>query len=219
MLSSSPVRLFRALLGEVRAFVGGDGAPSTDVLKGPALRARRRRIERARHLVQGGFLLTVLWIGWEFVRWVRGLEAGPVVGERPPGVEGFRCQSMGYWQPNVTRPLAGRIEKLLLVVAARLCWSGRSEADDFMKFSLSSSGCESRPTKAEPGRSVASLAAVVATRRLMRRQASTRAVGMQPRKGSSREAQEVTNSEGSRRRHRYWARGRLPRRGGRPRHV
>src|SRR5947209_7864597 len=43
------------------------------------------------------------------------------------------------------------------------------------------SGCESRPTKAEPGRSVASLAAVPATGRLMRRRANTWAVGMQPR--------------------------------------
>jgi polyferredoxin len=62
---------------------------SMEVLKGPALRARRRRIEWSRHLVQAGFLLTVLWIGVEFVRWVHGLEAGRVVGERPAGVEGF----------------------------------------------------------------------------------------------------------------------------------
>ena len=47
------------------------------------------------------------------------------------------------------------------------------------------SGCEPRPTKAEPGRSVVSLAAVTATGRLMRRQANTRAVGMQPRNGYS----------------------------------
>jgi hypothetical protein len=47
------------------------------------------------------------------------------------------------------------------------------------------SGCESRPTKAEPGRSVVSLAAVTVTGRLMRRQASTWAVGRQPRNGYS----------------------------------
>ena len=28
-------------------------------------------------------------IGWQFARWVHGLEAGQVVGARPPGVEGF----------------------------------------------------------------------------------------------------------------------------------
>ena len=28
-------------------------------------------------------------VGWEFTRWVHGLEAGRVVGERPPGVEAF----------------------------------------------------------------------------------------------------------------------------------
>ena len=110
--------------------------------------------------------------------------------------------------------------RALLVVATRLCWSERSEScDDFMKFGLSSSGCESRPTKAEPGRSVVSLAVGSAMARLMRRQTNKWAAGMQPRNGSSREAQGVTNPEGSRRRHRYRARRRLPRRGGRPRHV
>ena len=69
---------------------------------------------------------------------------------------------------------------------------------EFMKFGLSSSGCESRPTKAEPGRSVVSLAVVPVMARLMRRQASKWAAGMQPRNGSSREAQGVTNPEGSR---------------------
>jgi NAD-dependent dihydropyrimidine dehydrogenase PreA subunit len=82
-------RLSRAALAETRAFVRLDAVASTEVLNGPALRARRRRIQWARHLVQAGFLLTVLWIGFEFVRWVHGLEAGRVVGERPPGVEGF----------------------------------------------------------------------------------------------------------------------------------
>lgn len=82
-------RLSRAAVAEAQAFVRLDAVPSTEVLKGPALRARRRRIEWARHLEQGGFLLTVLWIGAQFVRWVHGLEGARVVGERPPGVEGF----------------------------------------------------------------------------------------------------------------------------------
>jgi NAD-dependent dihydropyrimidine dehydrogenase PreA subunit len=89
MRPPSLARLSRAALGEARAYVGLDAVPSTEVLKGPALRARRRRIEWSRRLVQAGFLLTVLWIGVEFVRWVHGLEAGRVVGERPPGVEAF----------------------------------------------------------------------------------------------------------------------------------
>lgn len=88
MVPAPLARLSRAALEEARAFVRLDAA-SADVLKGPALRARRRRIDWTRHLVQAGFLLTVLLIGWEFVRWVHGLEAGRVVGERPPGVEGF----------------------------------------------------------------------------------------------------------------------------------
>ena len=89
MRSVPLVRLPRAALGEAREFLRLDAVPSTEVRKGPALRARRRRIEWSRHLVQAGFLLTGLWIGGGFVRWVHGLEAGRVVGERPPGVEAF----------------------------------------------------------------------------------------------------------------------------------
>ena len=82
-------RLSRKAVQEAEAFVRLDAVASTGVLTGPALRSRRRRIEWSRHLVQAGFLLVVLLIGWEFVRWVHGLEAGRVVGERPPGVEAF----------------------------------------------------------------------------------------------------------------------------------
>jgi len=89
MVPAFLARLSRAVLGEARDFVRLDAVYSPDVLKGPALRARRRRIEWARHLVQAGFLLTVFLVGWEFVRWVHGHEAGRLVGERPPGVEGF----------------------------------------------------------------------------------------------------------------------------------
>jgi len=85
----TPVRGARLVLEEVQALVTLDSEPSTSVLKGPELRARRRRIEWTRHAVQAGFLLTVLVIGWEFARWVHGLEGGRVIGERPPGVEGF----------------------------------------------------------------------------------------------------------------------------------
>ena len=81
-------RRSRAALEEARGLVRLDGT-STEVLKAPALRARRRRIDWSRHLVQAGFLLTVALVGWEFVRWVHGLEAGRLVGERPPGVEAF----------------------------------------------------------------------------------------------------------------------------------
>ena len=89
MVPAFLARLSRAVLGVARDFVHRDAVFSPDVLKGPALRARRRRIEWARHLVQAGFLLTVFLVGWEFVRWVHGHEAGRLVGERPPGVEGF----------------------------------------------------------------------------------------------------------------------------------
>jgi polyferredoxin len=61
----------------------------TVVLKATALRARRLRIEWSRHTVQAGFFLTILLIGWQFSRFVHGLEAGAGAGTRPPGVEGF----------------------------------------------------------------------------------------------------------------------------------
>jgi polyferredoxin len=84
-----PLRLARAALQETLAFVRQDAVCSAEVLKGPLLRARRRRIEGARHIVQGSFFATILLVGYEFARWVHGLEAGRIEGSRPPGVEGF----------------------------------------------------------------------------------------------------------------------------------
>ena len=62
---------------------------SDEVLKGATFRLRRRRIEWLRHSIQALLLAIVVVLGWQFVRWVRGLEVGRIVGERPPGVEGF----------------------------------------------------------------------------------------------------------------------------------
>lgn len=93
MASAAFARLARRAGQEALDYARLDGRPSSAVLPGPALRARQRRIEWSRHLVQAGFLLTVLLIGWEFVRWVRGLEQGTAAtgdaAVRPPGVEGF----------------------------------------------------------------------------------------------------------------------------------
>lgn len=83
------VHLARTAAREAGVFLTRDGSVSTAVLKGPELRARRRRIEWSRHVVQAGFLLTVLLIGWQFRDFVHGLEAGLEVGTRPPGVEAF----------------------------------------------------------------------------------------------------------------------------------
>ncbi|MBX7183714.1 MAG: 4Fe-4S binding protein [Vicinamibacteria bacterium] len=79
---------FRTAAVEVRSFLHADHN-ATGVLKARALRDRRRRIEWSRHFVQAGFLLAVLLIGWQFRRFVHGLETGQVAGTRPPGVEGF----------------------------------------------------------------------------------------------------------------------------------
>lgn len=83
------VDLARTAAREASVFFRLDASSSKDVLKAPALRARRRRIEWSRHIVQAGFLLTILLMGWQFWKFVHGLEAGQVVGTRPPGVEGF----------------------------------------------------------------------------------------------------------------------------------
>lgn len=78
----------RTAAAEARTFLHVDHS-ATEVLKARALRDRRRRIEWPRHIVQAGFLLTVLLIGWQFRRFVHGIETGQVAGTRPPGVEGF----------------------------------------------------------------------------------------------------------------------------------
>ena len=68
---------------------GLDLVPSTTPLAARRLRERRLTIHWLRHVFQVGVGLVVLWIGWDFVLWEHGLEAGRVVGSRPPGVEGF----------------------------------------------------------------------------------------------------------------------------------
>ena len=62
---------------------------------------------------------------------------------------------------------------------------GSRGCDDLAKPRLSSGGCETRPAWVSPLGSVASLAPSAATSPAMRRPASVRAVGMQPRKGHS----------------------------------
>ena len=81
--------LARTAAREASTFIRLDAHASTSVLKAKALRARRLRIEWSRRVVQAGFLVTVLLIGWQFRRFVHGLEAGLVVGTRPPSVESF----------------------------------------------------------------------------------------------------------------------------------
>jgi hypothetical protein len=104
--------------------------------------------------------------------------------------------------------------------ATEHCRSERRGDDVVLKFSMLSSGCESRPAKAEPGRPVASLAVRPVTGGLMRRYASVWAVVSSQRKhhsGTPRvsarlKAAAATPRDG-------WARGRGGRRGDWPRHV
>jgi len=56
---------------------------------------------RLRTAVQTVSMLVILWIGWRFALWVRGLENGVTTGTRPPGVEGFlplsALMSLRHW--------------------------------------------------------------------------------------------------------------------------
>ena len=86
--TSAVRRLLADPFGELREIASLDQRFEKP-LPGAQLRVRSSRIKLLRRAVQVAFLLTVLWIGAIFVRWVDGLEAGRIVGERPPGVEGF----------------------------------------------------------------------------------------------------------------------------------
>jgi polyferredoxin len=66
-----------------------DAISSVTPLKARPLGERRFRINGIRHLFQAGVTVVVLSVGWQFVLWERGLEAGRWVGSRPPGVEAF----------------------------------------------------------------------------------------------------------------------------------
>ncbi len=87
----------------------------------------------------------------------------------------------------------------LCCVATRKCWSERrGVGDDSMKFGRLSSGFKSRLAKAEPGRPVASLAAVAVRWRLMRRYANFWAEGnAAPKSVCTRLAQGLQCLEGS----------------------
>ena len=66
-----------------------DAVSSATPLRARPLQQRRRRIAWLRHAFQIFTALVTLGIGYEFVRWVRALEAGHAAGARPAGVEGF----------------------------------------------------------------------------------------------------------------------------------
>jgi len=85
----SAISLVHEAAGLLRDVWRLDAEPSTIPMKAGPLTERRGRIRGLRHLFQAFTAIVVLWIGYDFVRWVRGLEAGISVGSRPPGVEGF----------------------------------------------------------------------------------------------------------------------------------
>lgn len=89
-------------------------------------RARRRRLRELRTGIQLASLAVVIAIGVQFAVWVRGLERGAFVGERPPGVEGFlpisALMSLRDWLLNgePSRVRAAGLVILLLVLATGL---------------------------------------------------------------------------------------------------
>jgi putative transposase len=107
-----------------------------------------------------------------------------------------------------------------VISATRQCWSERSEGCGSSRNSeLLSSGWESRPTKAEPSRSVASLATAEVTTPAKRRHANVRAAASQPRNWFTPSAEGVDDSEGRSDVHQDRARWSRTRRGKWPRHV
>lgn len=100
-----------------------DGGRSEQPLKAQALRGRGAEIRWLRHAVQAAFLVLVAWIGYDFVRWVRGLEAGTLEGVRPPGVEAFlpiaALMSLRHlWTTGVFHPVHPAGLVILLAVLA-----------------------------------------------------------------------------------------------------
>jgi polyferredoxin len=90
---------------------------------------RLDRTWRSRRLVQTGFLLTCVFIGWQFTRFIQAAEAGVTpLPVRPPGVEGFLPISglMGlrdWWiqgELNVIHPAATMLVLIFLVTAVLL---------------------------------------------------------------------------------------------------
>lgn len=90
-------------------------------------RSRPRRPLRPRQAVQLGTFAVILYVGWRFVQWVRGLEAGVVDGARSPGVEGFlpiaSLISLRHWLEtgvvNMVHP-AGLVILCLVLLTALL---------------------------------------------------------------------------------------------------
>jgi polyferredoxin len=90
-------------------------------------RSRPRRPLRARQAVQLGTFAVIGYIGWRFVQWVHGLEAGVVDGARSPGVEGFlpiaSLISLRHWIEtgaiNLVHP-AGLVILCLILLTALL---------------------------------------------------------------------------------------------------
>ncbi len=95
------------------------------VLKGPAYRSRKRRIENLRLGVQLFSLAVILGIGFQFVRWVNAAQAGHVAGPRPSGVEGFlpisALISLRHW---IDTGVASRVHPAGLVILLLILASG-----------------------------------------------------------------------------------------------
>ena len=84
------------------------------------------------------------------------------------------------------------------MVATRKGWSERKENPEALEIrKILSSGCETRPTKAQSRRSVASLATAWVTTTAMRRHTRIWAMGKQPRKPQHTGAQGLIPLEGS----------------------
>lgn len=77
-------------------------APDGPEPQGSTPPKRQLPVQLPRYLVQGGFLVFYVWLGWRFVHWVDRLAAGQLAGgPRPAAVDGFLPISglagLRYW--------------------------------------------------------------------------------------------------------------------------
>ena len=88
--------------------------------------------QKVRFYIQAGFLLLILWIGYEFYGFVQYHQSGGVTSyfSRPPGVEGFlpisALISLKYWV------MTGIINSELVTTPLKQTWANKKPLDPYL---------------------------------------------------------------------------------------